>query len=225
MASARSSWPALTASLLVHALLAAAVAALPARAAGPRERQLTLAWLELLPPPPAAEPGERLQEPAASAPPALSRAAPLPRAQRALRQRAAAPTVAPTAVPSPAAVPLAQPPAAHAPSSPTPPRPEVASGEPIFEEGDVEHAPRLLGAAPPAYPAQALRQGREGDVVLTLVVDAAGSVREARVLRTAGRGFDEAALAAARGLRFQPGRKGGRNVSVRVTWTCRFRLE
>jgi protein TonB len=99
----------------------------------------------------------------------------------------------------------------------------VATGP--YSEGDVDERPRLVRDVQPAYPADALRLGVEGDVVLTLVVDAAGRVTDARVTRSAGHGFDESALRVARMLRFTPGCKRGAAVPVRITWTCRFRLE
>ncbi|HWO08123.1 MAG TPA: TonB family protein [Polyangiaceae bacterium] len=88
---------------------------------------------------------------------------------------------------------------------------------------EVSERPRLLAQPMPRYPPRALRLGIDADVVLSLIVEASGDVGTARVLRAAGHGFDEAALAAARQLRFAPGRVSGVAVAVRVTWTCRFR--
>ncbi len=89
----------------------------------------------------------------------------------------------------------------------------------------MDQPPRLLGRVAPRYPRSALERGIEADVVLSLIVDASGRVRDARVLVSAARGFDTAALEAARTLRFAPGIERGRPVAVRVTWMCRFRLE
>jgi protein TonB len=83
----------------------------------------------------------------------------------------------------------------------------------------------LLGEPRPAYPENALRLGIEGDVTLALTLDASGRVTDVRVTRSAGHGFDEAALQVARHLRFSPAQKGGAAVAVRVSWTCRFRIE
>jgi protein TonB len=67
--------------------------------------------------------------------------------------------------------------------------------------------------------------GVEGEVALMLTIDVGGRVTDARVIRSAGHGFDESALRAARRLRFAPARKGGAAVPVRIVWTCRFQLE
>lgn len=59
----------------------------------------------------------------------------------------------------------------------------------------------------PTYPADALRNGQEGVVVLRLGLDAEGRVADARVERNQGdvsRSMASAALAAARDWRFQP---------------------
>ncbi|HVV86071.1 MAG TPA: energy transducer TonB, partial [Kofleriaceae bacterium] len=106
----------------------------------------------------------------------------------------------------------------HGPAGPASPTGPYAAG-------DVDAQPRLVGDVRPAYPAAAERLGLEGEVVLALVVDAGGRVTDVHVVKGAGHGFDEAALAVARQLRFVPGRKRGAAVAVRVTWTCRFRLE
>ena len=48
---------------------------------------------------------------------------------------------------------------------------------------------------------------------------------EVRVLRASGNGFDEAAITAARGIRFQPAERGGKPVAVWIPWTMKFRLD
>ena len=75
----------------------------------------------------------------------------------------------------------------------------------------------------PAYPARALHRGARGVVVLRLDIDAEGWVRDAAVVRGAGHGFDQAAVAYGRRLRFEPARAGKQPVPARITWTVRFR--
>jgi TonB family protein len=84
--------------------------------------------------------------------------------------------------------------------------------------------PRLIAPVEPRYPAEAEAAGREATVVLELTVDTDGKVSEARPLAHAGFGFDEAALEAARQLRFEPGRYQGTPVSVKITWRQSFTL-
>jgi len=170
--------------------------------------------------------------------PEAAAAAPAPAPETTAPPPSSAESVTPEAPPS-AGIPIASNPlAASAPNVP-PSRPagvgsQPATGAPpsnspapsvIYAESEVDQAPHLLGEAHPTYPANALRAGAEGDVVLSLIVDRTGSVSEARVTRPVGHGFDAAALAAVQHLHFQPGRKQGAPVAVRVTWTCRFRLE
>ncbi len=88
----------------------------------------------------------------------------------------------------------------------------------------VDGRARLLRGAAPTYPAQARADGVEGTVGLELVVDASGSLESARVVRGAGHGLDEAALAAAKQFRFTPATKDGRAVRVRMGWSIDFRF-
>src|SRR5579871_2258350 len=76
-----------------------------------------------------------------------------------------------------------------------------------------------------AYPEQAARDGVTGEttVVLRLVVDASGQVTDAEVETPAGHGFDEAALAAARTLRFAPATRDGIPVVARIRFRYVFR--
>ena len=84
---------------------------------------------------------------------------------------------------------------------------------------------RLLTFASPAYPAEARAQGIEARVVLEIVVDTAGRVKSTRVARSAGPGFDDAALVAIRSYRFAPAKLDGRAVSVRMPWSVEFQLQ
>jgi TonB family protein len=80
--------------------------------------------------------------------------------------------------------------------------------------------PSLLADSPAVHPPEASAETRE--VELELLVDEQGEVAEARVTRSAGTAFDEAALHAAAGLRFHPARLGGEPVSVRLPFLYRF---
>ncbi len=92
------------------------------------------------------------------------------------------------------------------------------------EPGDAGTAPlvppSLLADSPAVYPPRAPPGSHE--VELELVVDEQGAVSEARVTRSAGTAFDEAALHAASGLRFHPARLGDTPVSVRLPFVYRF---
>jgi len=75
-----------------------------------------------------------------------------------------------------------------------------------------------------AYPKQALDEGIVGivEVALLLDIDANGVVTRAVVQEPAGHGFDEAAVAAARALEFEPARRDGNPIAARIRFVYRF---
>jgi TonB family protein len=84
--------------------------------------------------------------------------------------------------------------------------------------------PSLKTDSPATYPERALEDGvRETETVkLTLTVDAQGRVTDARVDAPVGHGFDEAAVAAARGLVFVPATKNGKPMASRFKYVYTF---
>jgi periplasmic protein TonB len=75
------------------------------------------------------------------------------------------------------------------------------------------------------YPAEALRQEVEGDVVVRLLVDEKGRVAQKKLVRGLGFGLDEKALSFAADLRFEPARdEGDQPVATWIPWTFRFKL-
>lgn len=94
-----------------------------------------------------------------------------------------------------------------------------------YPESGVSSRARLLEGAPPAYPPAARAAAVEADLPLEIVVNASGSVVDARLLRHAGYGLDEAALRAIRAYRFAPAQRAGHGVSVRMRWVVDFRLD
>lgn len=89
----------------------------------------------------------------------------------------------------------------------------------------VQEMPRLLGDSVAEYPEEARRLGLQGKVVLEVVVDESGRVDRARVLKTLHPLLDEAALRAAKGLRFRPGQVDGKPTKVKIPYTYVFVLE
>ncbi|MEW6385094.1 MAG: energy transducer TonB, partial [Pseudomonadota bacterium] len=64
---------------------------------------------------------------------------------------------------------------------------------------------RPISTPAPRYPAEALRSGTSGEVLVEITVGTDGSVVNARVLRaTSGRTFDREALNAVKRWRFEP---------------------
>ena len=97
------------------------------------------------------------------------------------------------------------------------------AGETLGESLVSTRAQLLVGGSP-SYPAEARRAEVEARVPLEIVVDTAGRVVEARVLKAAGYGFDEAATTAVKGYRFSPALREGKPVRVRMRWSVQFQL-
>ena len=89
----------------------------------------------------------------------------------------------------------------------------------------VSRLPKVSREVRAVYPEAARRAGIEGQVVLRLRIGAEGQVVEARVLESAGHGFDEAALAAVRQFSFEPGTLDGAPVATDITYTHTFLLD
>ncbi|AUX31049.1 MULTISPECIES: TonB-dependent receptor domain-containing protein [Sorangium] len=86
--------------------------------------------------------------------------------------------------------------------------------------------PRALNYTPPAYPPEAEKQGLEGSVTLQLDIDRNGRVKQAIVVESAGHGFDEAAVAAAQKLEFEPARRAdGTPAAARILYRYSFTLK
>lgn len=88
--------------------------------------------------------------------------------------------------------------------------------------GVLTRPPAVVEPATPEYPEAAKAEGLSGEVVLELDVSAAGEVLDARLAKPAGNGFDEAALAAARMLRFSPAEIDGEPAAVTLEYRFRF---
>jgi protein TonB len=84
--------------------------------------------------------------------------------------------------------------------------------------------PAFLKQARPEYPAHAKRLGKEGVVVLRLIIDHLGRLINAEVVRSAGAVFDEAALLAVRASQYKPAVKDGRARPSRATLQIKFQL-
>lgn len=85
--------------------------------------------------------------------------------------------------------------------------------------------PKLVTYAAPIYPPEAQAAGVQGEVGLKLDIDATGKVTKAEVVQPAGHGFDEAALAAAPNLVFEPAKRpDGTPVPSRILYKYTFTL-
>jgi len=100
----------------------------------------------------------------------------------------------------------------------------TANGERPLAESAVDLPARLATAAPLHYPEAARRAELELDLPLELVVSSQGRVLSAFASAHPGYGLEDAALNAVRGYVFQPARRAGRSVPVKMKWTMQFRL-
>lgn len=106
--------------------------------------------------------------------------------------------------------------------------PEANAGDDPEQPEQVPFTPPTLVAGGEAeYPARALEEGVEADVVLEIDIDDTGQVEGVSVLVPAqpeGYGFDEAATEAAMMFEFEPAMEGETPVPVRITYRYRFEL-
>lgn len=158
----------------------------------------------------------------------------------------------PDAMTSPAEAPPPVPPPSEAIRAPntaairaeTNPQPASRSGAPAQETGDnrkarrdsgdaagakdaavIEAVPLYRENAPPAYPRRARLRGYEGCVLLDVRVGTDGRAEDVTIAVSSGyRLLDRAALRAVASWRFEPARRNGRAVAMRVAVPMRFRL-
>jgi protein TonB len=109
--------------------------------------------------------------------------------------------------------------------------PQKAPAAPV--QGSVsDHAEVMLSVPrydlnPPfEYPRLAVRRRWEGTVILNVLVDENGAVDELNVARSSGRTLlDRNALAQVKNWRFEPARKDGRPIAMRVEVPVRYELK
>jgi len=94
----------------------------------------------------------------------------------------------------------------------------------VIDAGGVDTLPKLTVASPPAYPVALREAGQDGRVVLQLVVDAEGHVRDPKVVQSSDAAFEPAALDAVSHWQFTPGLKFGRPVNTRLQVPVVFKL-
>ena len=139
----------------------------------------------------------------------------------------AAPQATTQAGPEPPAHAQAEPASATAvaPPAAAPASPQVERGE-LVEAGPGVQPPVLVTLPPPEYPVLARRMGREGRVIVRVLVDETGKVLEASVVRSdrSNVAFDAAALESARNAVFKSALKYGMPVRMWCEIPIDFRL-
>jgi protein TonB len=86
------------------------------------------------------------------------------------------------------------------------------------------NGPRFAKRVEPRYPVQARKFGKEGVVVLLLIIDESGRLKTAEIVEKAGAGFDEEALDAVKSSSYLPATVEGRAVPSRAMLRVRFQL-
>jgi TonB family protein len=121
---------------------------------------------------------------------------------------------------------------AVAPSPPahpdaTQPQPSAAAGDGPSSAAPLEQVdpPVRLKTVQAVYPQIARAAQLEGDVVVQAAVDPNGRVTDVRILRTAHRLLNDAAIVAVRQYEYRPGRRNSTPATFFVLETVAFRLK
>ena len=113
----------------------------------------------------------------------------------------------------------------HAPTAATTTRKVTTlapASEETCDEAPVKPKPRSI--VKPAYTDDARAAQVEGVVRVEITIDPTGQVVDAKILRGLGHGLDEAALAAARQMTFEPGTRCGKAHVATISLGVRFAL-
>jgi periplasmic protein TonB len=87
----------------------------------------------------------------------------------------------------------------------------------------ISERPQVLAEIKAEYPPDALRMGIEGKVLTRLLLDETGKVRQVRVIKPAGHGFDERAVEALKKYKFSPARTSdGKAVPTTIPFLYTF---
>jgi len=115
------------------------------------------------------------------------------------------------------------PPSAAPPSQGAPQSTSGESGERVYSRKDHPKPPRPIYSPDPDYPDEARKSGKEGTVVLWLVVGSNGLPSDIRVARSLSPILDEAAVNAVKKWRFVPATKDGKPGAVQINVEINFR--
>lgn len=102
--------------------------------------------------------------------------------------------------------------------------PSIAVGQPNGSDAPALVPPKLVENVEPSYPDAKRASGEAASVALTLTIDRTGQVTDVAVAESAGPEFDEAAVTAARNLRFEPAQKNGEAVQAKIRYVFDFKL-
>jgi TonB family protein len=95
---------------------------------------------------------------------------------------------------------------------------------PLFKMGPGMTPPRATYQPEPEYSDQARKKKFQGTCLLELVIGADGKPRDVRVIRHLGMGLDEIAVKTVKNWEFEPARKDGQPIAVKVGIEVSFHL-
>ncbi|MGA2715690.1 MAG: energy transducer TonB [Bryobacteraceae bacterium] len=97
-----------------------------------------------------------------------------------------------------------------------------AEDEPVFDIGPGITPPRVTHQVNPVYKPDAEGFRVTGTVIVGLVVSSKGEPKDVHVVRSLGKGVDDSAVEAVQQWQFEPARRGGQPVAVKITVEIRF---
>lgn len=92
----------------------------------------------------------------------------------------------------------------------------------LFDLANLDERPTPRFQVAPVYPFEMRRAGIRGQVMVGFIVDTRGDVREAYVVSSTHREFEQEAVNAVLKWKFRPGRKGGAAVNTRMQVPIQF---
>ncbi|WP_404423285.1 energy transducer TonB [Nibricoccus sp. IMCC34717] len=94
----------------------------------------------------------------------------------------------------------------------------------VFNVKDLDQQPQAKFKSNPVYPYDLKRQGVEGSAVVEAILSPEGSIIDAWAVKSTHREFEQPAVQAVMKWKFRPGKKGGKNVKVRIQQLIVFKL-
>lgn len=110
--------------------------------------------------------------------------------------------------------------AAHAQQPSEKPVPALPGDEEVFQIGPGVTPPRVTRQVQPEHPAKGFRIS--GTVDINLIVSSLGEPKDPRVTKSLEKDIDQSAVDAVMKWHFEPAKKDGKPVAVRVTVEIRF---
>jgi|SRR5215471_6366564 len=118
----------------------------------------------------------------------------------------------------------AKPAAPSSDSSPAGAQQSAPDDPPEWKPGRGMTPPRAIESPQPSYTDRARKAKHQGTCVLALIVGTDGLPHDITVVRPLGMGLDEKSIEAVQKWKFEPARKDGQPVAVRIKVETSFRI-